>query len=119
MTVAFGVTLISGPYVIGPALKVATFKMQDPEVSVEAGHTMDVSSYFGTVYAVQFGPSGAIADFAVKHDTVGTYAATGTDASAIKVVHHFGQATAGVFDIVTAGTDLKAGDDMIITVWGK
>jgi hypothetical protein len=118
MAVAFGVTKILGPYVIAPGLKVAVYKLQDPEVSVEAGHTMDVSADFNHVYAAQFGPSGAAADFSVKHDLIGTYAATGTAAASVKVVHHFGQATVGAFDIVTAGTDLKACDDMMVTVWG-
>ena len=119
MTVAFSITKIMGPFVVAPGLKVAMYKMQAPEVSVEAGHTMDVSSDFGAVYAAQFGPSGGIADFAVKTDLIGTYGATGTSASAVKVCHHFGQTTVGAFDIVTAGTDLKACDDMIVTVWGR
>ena len=119
MTIAFSVTKILGPFVVCPGIKVAMYKCAMPEVSVEAGHTMDVSSDFDTVFAVQLGPSGGASDFSVKSDTIGTYAAAGTSASAIKVVHHFGESTVGVFDILTAGTDLKAIDDMIVTVWGK
>ena len=118
MTVAFGATLISGPHVLCPDLKVAIYKVQMPEVSVEAGHTMDVSAQFAAVYAMQFGPSGASGDFGYLYGTVGTYAAGGTDAAAVAVVHHFGQSTVGAFDILAAGTDMKAVDDMYVTVWG-
>ena len=118
MTVAFGATLISGPHVLCPDLKVAIYKVQMPEVSVEAGHTMDVSAQFDAVYAMQFGPSGASGDFGYLYGTVGTYAAGGTDSSAVKIVHHFGDATVAAFDILTAGTDMKAVDDMYVTVWG-
>jgi hypothetical protein len=119
MAIAFGATLISGPHVLCPDLKVAIYKVQMPEVSVEAGHTMDVSGAFDYVYGMQFGPSGASGDFGYLYGSVGTYAADGTAAASVKIVHHFGQATVGAFDILTAGTDMKAVDDMYVTVWGK
>ena len=119
MTVAFGVTKISGPHIIGPGLKVAVFKMQQPEVSVEAGHTMDVSAYFTTVLACICGPSGATGDFGDIPGLVGTYAAVGTDAAACKMTFHRGPEAAGAFPVTTAGTNLSTADDMYVTAFGR
>ena len=119
MTVAFGATKIYGPIVIGPDLKIASYKVQMPEVSVEAGHALDLSADFTAVYAGVFGPSGAVGDFGYLYGLIGTYAATGVLADGLSVVHHWTTNSAAAFPIVTAATDLKAVDDIILTVFGN
>jgi hypothetical protein len=118
MTVAFGATLIYGPIILGPGLKVASYKVQMPEVSVEAGHALDLSADFTYVYAGVFGPSGAVGDFGYLYGLIGTYAATGVAAAGLSVVHHWTTNGAAAFPVVTAGTDIKAVDDLILTVFG-
>ena len=39
------ITLIQGPEIIGPALKISTFKVEMPDAYVQGGHALDLTAY--------------------------------------------------------------------------
>ena len=119
MTTAFSGTRLTGPYVIGPGLKVATYKMQMGSTSTEAGDALDLSADFNAVYATIYGTSGATADFGNVFATIGTYTATGFTSSTLKTVGHQSSGGATQALAVTPAGDLSAVDDMILVVLGN
>jgi hypothetical protein len=119
MGTAFSASRLTGPYVIGPGLKIATYKMQMGSTSTEAGDAVDLSADFNNVFATIYGTSGAVADFGNVFATIGTYTADGFTASTLKTVSH--QSSGGATQVlaVTPSGDLSSVNDLIMIVLGN
>jgi hypothetical protein len=117
MATSLSFTLIEGPKVLGPAEKVARYKVQMPSAWVEAGHAVDLSAEFAYVNDYEFATSGAVTDYGYKFDFIGTYTSKGIAAASLTLVGHIG--AAGVLPTIGANTDVSAVNDMICTVRGS
>jgi hypothetical protein len=123
MSVAFAKTLIRGPEVVCLGEKKAQYKVQMAESHTGAGETFDVSAEFDFVHEVSCGISGAVADLGyVFAFEGGTYNATekGYPAATVKIAAHRGLNGGGGAAPLdpSDGVDLKAINDLIVTVYG-
>lgn len=123
MTVAFAKTLLEGPWVTGNNEKKARYKVQMGESHTGAGEAFDVSAEFNYVKEASAVVSGAVGDlgyvFAVIGGTYNT-ANKGYPAASIKLAAHQGLnggGAAAAFDPCD-GEDLKAINDLIVTITG-
>ena len=119
MSTAITTTLIAGPHILGPDLKVAVYKFACPTSWTAAGVALDLSAELNYVTSYIFGVSGVVTDHGYKFDLTGTYTADGLAAASLTVVAHWSAASAAVLDDVDDSTNLSAVNDLILTVFGR
>ena len=119
MSTAITATLIAGPHILGPATKVAFYKLAFPTSWALAGVALDLSADFTYVQAMLPGVSGAVDDWGYTYDLIGTHTANGVLAAGLSVVLHWCTATATANAGVANSTNTSHCSDMIVMVFGS
>jgi hypothetical protein len=116
MATAFAATLIHGPAMAGPDLKIATYSIQWPSSYTAGGETMNVSGEFDFVYSVSAPTVEVVADSDGMDSVVligGTYDSTdkGYPAATVKLAGYNGG--------TEVSGDISTIASYIVTVFGK
>ena len=120
MATAFAKVLLEGPVVTALGEKKARYKVQMGSSHTGAGEAFDVSAEFDYVKEASAIVSGAVADLGYVYSIIGgTYNSTnkGYPAASIKLAAHRSAGAAAAMDACDT-VDLKATDDLIVTIIG-